>query len=173
MALVNIIVGVILLILGRKFFWFFVAAIGFYAGLEGATRFVSGTPSWMTYLIAIVVGMVGALVAYFAQKLMIGLAGFLAGAFITSRLVALFSAQFQMSNWNWAIILIGGIIGISLMLGVFEWALIVLSSFMGTVLIINGLNLVSLVAILAGIALFLVGVSVQNDMRRREGSGSR
>ena len=34
MPVVNVVVGAFLLTLGRKIFWFFVAASGFYAGYE-------------------------------------------------------------------------------------------------------------------------------------------
>ncbi len=170
MAVLDIIIGAFLLTLGRKFFWFFVAATGFYAGLEISSRFLHNTPGWVAFVIAIVIGLTGALLAYFAQKLAIGAAGFLAGAFIGSRLVTLFGAQLQGKNWDWVIILVGGIIGISLMLVIFEWALIFLSSFAGAILVVNGLNLVGLFGILVGIVLFIVGLSFQSNLHHREGS---
>ena len=88
MSIINIAGGALLLTLGRKIFWFFVAAAGFYAGLELSTRYLNIKPEWVALLIALAVGLMGALLAYFFQKLVIGAAGFLAGAFIASRLLS-------------------------------------------------------------------------------------
>ena len=150
----NIVGGALLLTLGRKIFWFFVAASGFYAGLELATRYLNIQPEWVALLIALAVGLVGALLAYFFQKLVIGAAGFLAGAFISSRLVSYLGTQVK--SWDWLLILIGGIIGIVLMFAIFEWALIILSSLAGAILVVEGLKLASLVGIVVGVVLFVV-----------------
>ena len=170
MAILNIIIGAMLLALGRKFFWFFVAATGFYAGLEVASHFLHGTPPWMAFLLGIVIGLAGALLAYFAQKFMIGLAGFLAGILIASRLLTFFAPQYLGNPWYWVIVLVAGMIGVALMLVIFEWALIILSSFAGSILIVNGLSLGSLIALAVGIVLFIIGLTVQNDIRLRESS---
>jgi hypothetical protein len=168
MSLVNIVGGALLLTLGRKIFWFFVAASGFYAGLELATRYLNVKPEWVALLIALAVGLLGALLAYFFQKLVIGAAGFLAGAFIASRLVSYLGSQVK--GWDWLIILIGGIIGIVLMVVIFEWALIILSSLAGAILVVEGLKLVALVGILVGVLLFVVGLVFQAGLNRRDAS---
>ena len=140
MPVVNVVVGAFLLTLGRKIFWLFVAASGFYAGLELASRYLNLKPDWVALLIALAVGLLGALLAYFFQKLAVGAAGFLAGVFIASRLVSLLGTQVQVKDWDWLLILIGGIIGIVLMIAIFEWALIILSSLAGAILIVEALN---------------------------------
>lgn len=171
MSIVNIVGGALLLTLGRKIFWFFVAASGFYAGLELATRYLNIKPEWVAVLIALAVGLVGALLAYFFQKLVIGAAGFLAGAFIASRLVSFLGTQVK--GWEWLVILIGGIIGIGLIYAIFEWALISLSSLAGAILIVEGLKLVSLMGFLVGVLLFVVGLVFQAGLNRREPSRKR
>ncbi len=171
MSILNIAGGVLLLTLGRKIFWLFVAGVGFYAGLELTTRYLNVKPEWLALLIAVGVGVLGALLAYFFQKLVIGAAGFLAGAFITSRLTAQFGNQVK--GWEWLIILIGGIIGIILMYAIFEWALIFLSSLAGAILIVQGLKLVALVGILVGVILFVIGLVVQIGLNRRKTTRNR
>jgi hypothetical protein len=111
------------------------------------------------------VGLVGALLAIFAQKLVIGIAGFLAGAFIVSRLVPQLGTQVQ--SWSWAIILIGGVIGVILMYVIFEWALMILSSAAGAMLVVDGFNLAGMVAIIVGIVLFVIGIAIQAGLNRR------
>src|SRR5512137_3055380 len=143
MSIVNIVGGAVLLAFGRKVFWLFVAAIGFFAGLELATRFLHLKPDWLAYVIALGIGILGAILASFFQKLAIGAAGFLAGAYLASRLASQLAARVYIPAW--LIILIGGIIGIILMYIIFEWALITLSSLAGAILIVQGLKLVALV----------------------------
>jgi Domain of unknown function (DUF4203) len=170
MLVVSVVVGALLLTLGRKIFWFFVAATGFYAGLELASRYLNIKPDWVALLIALAVGLVGAALAYFFQKLVIGLAGFLAGVFITSRLVALLGTQAQVRSWDWLIILIGGIVGIFLMVAIFEWALIFLSSLAGAILIVEAVKLAALLGLVVGVLLFVFGVVFQIGLNRRNES---
>ena len=171
MSLINIVGGALLLTLGRKIFWFFVAASGFYAGLEVATRYLNVKPEWAAWLIALAGGLLGALMAYFFQKLVIGAAGFLAGAFIAVRLEAHLGTQVK--GWDWLVILIGGIIGIFLVYAIFEWALIILSSLAGAILVVEGLKLAAMAGIVAGVILFVAGVVFQSRLNRREASHKR
>jgi hypothetical protein len=168
MSIINILGGALLLAFGRKFFWFFVAATGFYAGYELAFRYLNNKPEWVVLLVALVFGVLGALLVYFFEKIAIGAAGFFAGAYIASRLISYLADQVK--SWEWLIILIGGIIGIILMYIIFEWALIILSSLAGTILIVEGFKLIGLIALIVGIFLFAVGIFFQFGLNRRSGS---
>lgn len=66
-GLFRIIEGIALLTLGRKLFWLFVGLIGFEAGTQFAGRMFVAMPEWMTLLIAIAVGLLGAILAIFLQ----------------------------------------------------------------------------------------------------------
>jgi hypothetical protein len=168
MSIINIVAGTLLLAFGRKFFWFFVAATGFYAGYELAVRYLNFKPGWGVLLLALAVGVLGALLVYFFEKLAIGVAGFFAGAYIASRLISYLAIQVK--GWDWLIILVGGIIGIILMYIIFEWALIILSSLAGTILIVEGFKLVGLIGTIVGIFLFAAGIFFQFGLNRRAGS---
>jgi hypothetical protein len=67
-TVLQIVAGIGLLVLGRKLFWLFVSGIGFVAALALASRFLGGMPEWLQILLAVGVGLVGALVAIFLQK---------------------------------------------------------------------------------------------------------
>jgi len=125
---------------------------------------------WLIFLIAVVVGIVGALVAHFFQKLAIGVAGFFGGALIASSLLPLLTIQGR--GWDWLLLLAGGVIGIILVYAVFEWALIILSSAAGALLIVDGFKLAGLTAIIVGTLLFAVGIIFQFGLRRRDRSRS-
>lgn len=168
MSIVNIVGGILLLTLGRKLFWLSVAATGFFAGFELATRLLGTTEGWAALVIGILVGVVGALLVYFFQKVAIGAVGFFAGAYLGSRLVPQLGTQVQ--GWEWLIVLMGGVIGIFLMFIIFDWALIILSSLAGAALVVEGFNLTGLVALFLGVLLVIVGMVFQFGLNRRAGT---
>ncbi len=164
MSIINILGGAALLAFGRRIFWFFVALTGFFAGLQVATSYLHLQPGWTAYAIALLVGLVGALLAIFFQRLAIGVAGFLAGAYLASR----FSSQLvtQLKIPTLVIIIVGGVIGLILMYIIFEWALILLSSLAGAILVVDGLKLAGLIAVIAGVFLFVIGIIFQSILSR-------
>jgi hypothetical protein len=50
---------------------------------------------------------------------------------------------------------------------IFEWALMILSSVAGAMLVVEGLNLAGMVAIIVGIVLFVIGIAIQAGLNRR------
>lgn len=143
--------GAALAALGRSLFWLFVAAMGFALGLQLSTRLLAGSPQWLQLIIAIGAGSIGAIAAVLLQRVGIGLAGFLAGAFIGHGLLDLLSING--AAWTWIVYLAGGIVGAVLMSVVFDWALVVLSSFAGGVFVVRGIGLE---LPWSGVAFFLV-----------------
>jgi hypothetical protein len=128
----QIIIGLLLLIWGRRLFWFFVGALGFVAGLQLAQLYFGLQPVWMVWLIALLCGIFGMLLAFFFQTLAIGLAGFAAG----SAIAAYFADMTGCSSVP-VIALIGGIAGLILLYTMFDWALIGLSSIVGSTFIVQ------------------------------------
>src|SRR5438552_2216657 len=53
---ISVIVGVAILLFGRKLFWLFVAALGFAVGVEIAAYSLSNPPVWVTVLIVLGLG---------------------------------------------------------------------------------------------------------------------
>ena len=166
MNIIRLGIGGLLLILGRKLFWLFVAAVGFAAGWAVATNLLHVQPEWVAMVLALVVGFAGALLAHFVSRLAIGLAGFLAGGFLALSVVGLLSPQVEW--WGWVAFVVGGILG-ALLLGVaFDWALIGFSSLAGAVLAAGALDLSSTAHLLVLIGLFIVGVIIQAAIRGGE-----
>jgi hypothetical protein len=168
MILLRILVGIALLVMGRRLFWLFVGLIGFIWGIRIAAHFFPGQPEWMILAIALTAGVLGALLALFLQWLAIGLAGFSAGAYVVVRLI-------HMSGWgtsriDWLLFLIGGVLGLLLMIVLFSWALIILSSLAGAGLIMETLSVDQWVRTLLFIALFIVGVTVQSRLMKMKQS---
>ncbi len=163
---VRILVGVVLLVLGRKLFWVFVGAAGFVAGLNFAERILTGIQPWAVLVVALIAAIIGAVLAIFLQKLMIAIAGFFIGGYLILELMRVmnFAAPQQ---WIWIVYIVGGVIGALLVLALFDWALILLSSFAGAVLITNSLHVDHSVAAILFVALLLIGILIQAALMRR------
>ena len=121
--LIGVLLGIALLVAGRRLFWLFVGTLGFIAGLQLAAL-VPNLSEGTVLVIGLIVGVVFALLAVFLQRLAVGVAGFLAGGFIFTTLAARLGLE---SLSTWVIYLIGGLIGIALVMLLFDWALIVFS----------------------------------------------
>src|ERR1043165_112573 len=128
-TIVGVIIGVVILFFGRKLFWLCVGAVGFAVGVEIAPLLVNESSSLLALLIALIFGVLGALLALFLQKLAIAVLGFLAGGKLATAIAAAFFVQY--AQYSTIIFVIGGIIGAILLLAVFNWALIIVSSFIG------------------------------------------
>jgi len=157
-----ILVGVLLLFLGRKLFWLFVGAVGFVAGVEIAATVFPHQHDW-ALIVGLILGLIGAVIAIFVQKIALGIAGFLAGGYFV--MTALHSWEMQAPPAApWISFLIGGLIGALLMYVVFNWALIILSSISGAHLILQPFSLAHTTASAALLVLALVGIMVQGKM---------
>jgi hypothetical protein len=165
LSVISLILGGALLIAGRKLFWLFVGAAGFIAGLQLATQFWQG-PEILAIIIGLVVGVVFALLAIFLQSVAIGVAGFLAGGYILTVLAGMIGLN--QGAFSWLVYLIGGIIGVLLVIFLFDWALITLSSLAGASLITQALPLPGGIGGVIFIILVIAGVVIQGSTVRRE-----
>jgi len=163
--IISVIVGAAILLFGRKLFWLFVAALGFAVGLEIAAYFMKEPPQWTTLLIGLGCGVIGALLAILLQKIAIAVAGFIAGGRIAWALAATFFVEH--AHYRGITFVVGGILGALLLLALFDWVLILLSSVEGAHLIGNGITLPEKGAMILFIALAIIGVIVQGSMLRR------
>ena len=163
--LLSVLIGVIVLFFGRKLFWLCVAAIGFAAGFEVAPYFVHQPSPILAITFALVLGFIGALLALFLQKVAIAIAGFLAGGKLATAIAAAFFIQH--AHYSGVVFVIGGIIGAILLLALFDWALIVLSSVVGAYLIGSALVLPAAGSTILFIALAAVGIIFQAVAMRR------
>jgi len=164
MNIINLILGVILLTTGKKLYWLFVAVVGFLIGLTLATQFVKLNPPWLIYLIAVGVGLVGAVLATFLQHLAIALAGFIVGGYGALYIFTLLGNNTQ--PYNWMAFIIGGIVGLFLVASVFNWALYILSSWAGATLVTQAINLQAQLGVILFFVLFVLGMVIQAGLFR-------
>ncbi len=168
-GLIDILLGIGLLVAGRKLFWLFVAAAGFVLGAQIVIRSLNG-PEWLGVVVGIVVGLVFAALAVFVRSAAIGIAGFIAGASIVVGLAELFTRN--TGGFSWLLYIVGGILGIVLVMLLFNWALITLSSLGGAALLSRELAAAGVLPpSLAGVVfviLAILGVIIQAVAMSRE-----
>jgi hypothetical protein len=160
-----LLVGAALLLLGRQLYWLFVAGVGFVVTMELVSDLAQIESTLLILILALAAGIVGALLAVFLQKVGIGIAGFLAGAYAV--LVLLDYVGVEAALLGWILAIVGGVLGAILTLVLFDWALIVISSLMGGWMITQGLNLANnLVVALVFVIIVAIGVAIQGTLLR-------
>jgi hypothetical protein len=157
--LINLIVGAVLLVAGRKLFWLLVGAIGFAIGVMLATRFFNGNELTMI-LAGLVLGLIFALLAVFLESIAIGIAGFLGGGYVLLTIAGMLGLD-RGGIWSWVIYAIGGILGILLVAMLFKWALIIISSLVGASLVVTAFGMSAAAAGLIYLGLVIAGILIQ------------
>jgi len=155
MPLAYVVVGLALLFAGRRLFWLFVAAVGFVAGLELVTPVTETEPTAAALLVAFLAGAIGAGLALFLQPLAIAVAGFAAGAMLLESLGVPDAGE------GLLVLLVGGLVSAIIMVAVFDWALIALSSLFGAHIVVAAVPLAPGLRAVAFAVLLVVGLLVQ------------
>jgi hypothetical protein len=163
--ILSVLMGCALLFFGRRLFWLFVAALGFAIGLELAPYLSQNPPLWLSLLLSVVLGLIGAVLAMMVQKLAIGIAGFLVGGRLAIAVAA--AVWVNYAHYSMITFIVGGIVGAILLLALFDWALIIFSAIEGARLIAESVHLPSTGATVLVVALTALGIFVQAALFRR------
>ena len=160
MHIINIIVGIVLLTMGRKLFWLFIACIGFVFGYNLVAEAWTGSSAETQLIAGAAFGLVCALLAIFLQKLAIGIGGFIAGGYLA--MAAMQIAGFQTTGLITILaVVVGGLIGILLMSMVFEGALVTFSALAGAAVILEGNTLSPTLQTIFFILMVIAGIAWQ------------
>jgi len=157
--------------MGRQLFWVFVAAAGFILGSSLAGQFLIGQSTVVILAVGLTAGLVGVVVAVFAQNLAIGIAGFVMGSYVLAFLF--YTIGLVGTGWTWLALIGGGIIATALVLALFDLALIALSSLAGANLIIQVTNFSPVMTSLVFILLVAIGVVFQVSLLKKNAHGYR
>jgi hypothetical protein len=165
-TIIEVLVGASMLLLGRELYWLFVGGAGFVLGTGLVAQFLHGQPVWLTIVVALSVGLLGALLALFVQRLALAVAGFASGGYVVASLVSVLGME---AGWvYWLAFLLGGLLGALLVSTVFDWALLVLSSLAGAALIVQAVQLGPVPATLVFLVLAALGIVIQTRMMWRD-----
>jgi hypothetical protein len=160
MNLINILVGLAILLYGRQLFWIFVGGVGFTLGLSLAEHLLATAPHWQVLLIGLAIGVLGAFCAVVFERVAVTVAGFLAGGAIAIRVVSIMAPHADPLIWI-VLSLAGGFVGALVVATLFDWALIVLSSAVGAVLVTDSIPRIPISAAVLFAVLLAFGIVMQ------------
>ncbi len=155
----QVLVGLALVLFGRKLFWLFVGVVGFLAGMRFGAHLVTGQSEIVIVAIAIGVGLVAALLAIVLQRVAVALAGGLAGGMLAMQIAVALGVKAD--SVGWIFFVFGAVLAAILVSVVFDWALIILSALIGASIVTNVLPADHAVRLISMIVLFVVGMVVQ------------
>ena len=154
-----IVLGFVILIIGNQLPWLFVASVGFIAGYILGQQPLIGLSGIPLIMFSSGFALIGGLLVIYIKRIMLVLAGFLAGVYICQYLPP---ALGWTSEWiTWYVLLIAGLIAAVL---IFIWqslALIFVSSLAGTTLVIQYIQIVRIPQVLLFVILFVFGITAQ------------
>ena len=159
-----VLMGIALITMGRRLFWLLVGLAGFVVGWMVAATYLLDL-AMPPLAVAVLTGLLGVLVALFAQKVAVMLAGLVVGALIGQWLLAYL--PISTSSWDALIIIAAALAGAISARQVFNVALTLLSSAAGALLLVEVADLHDLPALFLFGALTAVGWLVQRRDRRR------
>jgi hypothetical protein len=167
------ILGGVLLLFGRRLYFVLLGVAGFALGwyLVSSPLLVElgveVAPN-IRLVVGLVVGIACALLAVMVHNVALAIAGLVLGA-VSGILVVDALAM----PWQWlalVVVVVAAVSGMLLLRGLFEIALMVLSAFIGSSLIVGVTSLAGAPALLLGIGLWIVGVAVQGRGQRKRPS---
>ena len=137
LALQGLFLGLMVLFYGRRSFWVFASVVGFVLGMWLAVGINANLPAWAQPLLALVLGMAGAALGFFAPRPAAAIIGGLVLALLG---VALAYSSGAVPWLQWLIAVALGFVGVYLFWRLLDWALIVGSSLLGAILVALSLN---------------------------------
>jgi drug/metabolite transporter (DMT)-like permease len=111
-------------------------------------------------------GLLGIFLAILIKTAAISIAGFAAGAYIVYSLLPMIN--FDLGNYYWLVVIVGGVLGAILAGTMFDWALIILTAASGAVLVSQTLDLTYPLSAVVLVVLFLIGLIVQGNMKSKD-----
>lgn len=159
-TIVALIVGVLLLLWGRRLFWLVLGVAGFLFAsslLLGETR---AEPAATRLVLALLAGVIGIVIAILAQKVAVAIAGFLLGAGTVAGLLGWSTSH--PSAGEALVLIVCGVVAALLALWLFDLALIVLSSLAGSGLILDALHQRGANRLIFFVILLAIGIAVQS-----------
>jgi hypothetical protein len=164
-----LILGLVVLVAGRRLYWLFVAAVGFWVGSVLAHEHFGEAVRQWAVLIAVLGGIIGAVLALLFQKLAVALAGAAAGGFGGLWLLEAIGAE----SVGWLGMIIGAVLGGILVLRLFDWGLIAFSALTGAGMIVDAIPMEPNVQPWVFLAAVIVGVAVQATQLARARASKR
>ena len=166
-----LLLGLALLVAGRRLYWLVLGGLGFYFGLSLAGHLLRGSSSGMELGIAFLSGVVGAWLAVWAQRAAIGVGGFLLGGaagFWLATTVLAPTLQWRLEIGIWIVAAAGAIVGVVFGAMLFDATLIFLSSVLGALLMASRTHLGHPRELWLVLILLCLGILIQSRSGQQE-----
>jgi len=167
MKFLVIVLGLIMLIFGRKLFWLFVSIVGFLVGMEFIDLLLVDQSIWVKLLGGLGAGLLGALLAIFVQRVAFVLAGFFAGAYFA----LLLAHPLGIAGASLILAVAGGVVGAIVAALLMDWAIIALSCLAGAAAIVSRLGLRDVNMAIVFLVLVIIGILVQAKLMEHAEEG--
>ncbi len=156
MQIAKVVIGTIVLFLGRELHFVFAAAMAVLIGFRLTPILPSEWPAWSDYAFVAVLALLAAIVPIIHERLGYVVSGFLAGGYLLVEYFAPGVLTLPLLTF-----LVGGIVG-ALILGIStEWGLMIVSSVIGAYYVGNYFALPWTAQILVTSGLFVIGALTQ------------
>ena len=155
----QVVAGLLVLLLGRRIFWLFVALVGFFLGVQVGGQMFTDMADGVLLLIALGVGLVGAILAIFLQRLAVSVAGAIAGGMLAVRIAPL--AGLHTEAGVIAAFVAGALVAAVVLTVLFDPALIVLSSLIGGVMVAEAFPIDPSIEPVVLVVLVVLGIAIQ------------
>ncbi len=166
MPLLKLFLGTAMLTMGRKLYWLFLGIVGFIFASDLIVHVIHGQPHNVKIIFALLAGLIGAALAVFLQKFAVMAGGFFAGGYLLTALMK--ELGMTAAPYRWLVFVAGGLIGALLMRVLFGWTLIILSSVVGSVLILQALHFSTQLTQPLFIFLLVLGIAIQYGLIGRK-----
>jgi uncharacterized protein DUF4203 len=153
------VVGIALIVAGRRLFWLAVGMLGFIAGYQAMERWGSGLPHTAAFVVAIAVGVIGMILAVVVQRVAVALAGFLLGVVLATFLLPL--TGLALGPWHGLVVAAAGLLVAFVALGIFSLALVVLTAGAGAAMLAEAIAAPPPWGVPLLVVLWVIGVVVQ------------
>lgn len=161
-----LVIGLILVLLGRRVYLISIGILGFLGGLFLFASFIGSPNDWRSLLFALLFGTAGSLLAFTLHR-----AAWVFGGFCGGGVLALYlhdAAGIIGPGSPVLLFAIGGVVGAVFFLLLLDWALVIVTAATGAALIASQSHLPGSSAAAVFVALFLAGLAVQSRSLRSD-----
>lgn len=158
-----LLVGIALLVAGKKLFWLAVGALGFVAGWQLGEQLLPHATPITRLVVAAALGVVGIVLAIVLQKVAVGVAGFLLGVLLAVRILPMLGLH--LGQGQGIVIAAIGLVVAVIALVLFGFALVVLTAGAGASMLVEALRPAPNLAVVLLVVLWVIGVLVQRRWR--------
>ena len=159
MRLITIVLGFVSLVGGSQLPWLFVGSVGFFLGSAIAGFMHFDQSEWQVLTVATAIGMAGIFTTFYLRRIMVILAGFLAGGYISVTLPEVMGWKTVLGQWQ-AFLLVGAACAVILFLW-YNLALILVSALAGATVIIQNLTIATISVEAMFVVMIVFGLTAQ------------